>query len=515
MTAKITVGLRLPRLALTLSGVGGQTVSQLGLPGPQGPPGAPGADGAPGPAGSPTEWRGTYNGAIQYEGGDAVEVGGVAYLATLPTLGVAPPAAPWVAIEFGPAGPPGPQGNPGPAGTQGPTGPAGVAGPAGPAGPQGAVGEAGPAGPEGPAGPQGPAGAQGLIGPAGPQGVQGPQGNTGSAGPEWAAVDRWAKLGISLSPSQPAGLTTYEAWLAAGGVGLFGWIQTPTTDVIYVSGSPITLALALPTGTVLLDAKVVQGSPIDLALGMLSGAASTTDPGSVDVTGSPIDMALGIPLGAVQFDARLVAGEVMSLALTTLTGTVTLEGGGTAAVTDDFNRANGGLGANWTTVTGLGAPLIASNQIPYLVAAGWQAAYYSGETFTANQYAAAKNESPASPGIGVMVRQSASDKSCYRLWRDAGGEDPENWDLFSLGRVAADGSVTWICDTVPYAYMRLEVNGSTVTVKGKATAGGTWSALSSVGGASLPWTDPSPLSSGSPGIALFYGVIDDFAAGDL
>lgn len=34
-----------------------------------------------------------------------------------------------------------------------------------------------------------------------------------------------------------------------------------------------------------------------------------------------------------------------------------------ATLPDNFNRANGGLGYNWTTITGLSAPQIASNQV--------------------------------------------------------------------------------------------------------------------------------------------------------
>jgi hypothetical protein len=390
-----------------------------------------------------------------------------------------------------------------------------VAGPPGPAGPAGPAGAAGSAGPEGPAGPQGPAGGQGAVGPAGPQGNAGPTGPQGPAGDQLLSqAARWAYFGVILSPTQPAGLITYEQW-AAGQAGYFGWIQTPQTDTIYITASPASFALTALAAAVSLDVVPISAGVAGFVLTIPSPTVSVEEAGVVNIYAQAASFGLTIPTATVIADPLLIGASPASFALTIPTPVVSLEGGGGVSVTDDFNRANGGLGANWTTVTGLGAPLIAGNLVSYLTAAAWQAAYYSGATFTANQYAAAWNGSPASPGIGVMVRQSASDKSCYRLWRDAGGEDPDNWDLFSLGKIAADGTTTWICDTVPYAYMRLEVNGAVVTVKGKNTAGAAWTTLSSVGGASLPWTDPSPIASGSPGIALFYGNIDDFAAGDL
>lgn len=52
---------------------------------------------------------------------------------------------------------------------------------------------------------------------------------------------------------------------------------------------------------------------------------------------------------------------------------------------DNFNRANGGLGANWTTIASMGAPQIVSNLIQ--TTSGRDGAYYSAITWPNDQYA--------------------------------------------------------------------------------------------------------------------------------
>ncbi len=54
--------------------------------------------------------------------------------------------------------------------------------------------------------------------------------------------------------------------------------------------------------------------------------------------------------------------------------------------TDDFNRANGGLGANWTTATSSGAPQIDTNVVRTNVVATDSRAYYNAVSFPNDQY---------------------------------------------------------------------------------------------------------------------------------
>jgi hypothetical protein len=61
--------------------------------------------------------------------------------------------------------------------------------------------------------------------------------------------------------------------------------------------------------------------------------------------------------------------------------------GYTQVATDTFQRANGGLGANWTTVTGDSALQIASHLVEPSASNTNCASYYSGSSFNNNQYA--------------------------------------------------------------------------------------------------------------------------------
>lgn len=77
------------------------------------------------------------------------------------------------------------------------------------------------------------------------------------------------------------------------------------------------------------------------------------------------------PTGPAGSGGSLAAGNNnLVLAASTLVTTAT----------DNFNRANGGLGANWTTASGyLGtAPTITSNQVVGNASMTWQGAYYTG-----------------------------------------------------------------------------------------------------------------------------------------
>ena len=77
-----------------------------------------------------------------------------------------------------------------------------------------------------------------------------------------------------------------------------------------------------------------------------------------------------------------------------------------ATVSDNFNRANGGLGSNWTTVSGTTAPQIVNNTAQPGSAGTLNSAYWSANTFGSNQYAAASfpNSSGTNYGPAIAVR---------------------------------------------------------------------------------------------------------------
>jgi hypothetical protein len=378
-----------------------------------------------------------------------------------------------------------------------------VQGPTGPAGPQGEAGPAGPIGLTGPAGPQGPAGAQGLIGPAGPQGEQGVQGPQGPAGDQLlSAAARWAYFGVTLSPTQPTGLVTYEQWVASGGVGHFGWIQTPQTDTIYVLASPMTFGLAMPTPVVTLDAIAVQASPIGFGVVIPTPTVELTDPGIVNVFAGAMSFGLTVPTTTVIVDPLFVNASTASFALTVPTPVVTLEGGG-ASVTDDFNRTNGALGGNWTTTTGsVGTLQVVSNKVT--ASGGAAGAYYSGATFAANQYAELVVDAF---NVFVAVRVAAGANTMYRARLVYDTEADDGTSTIELSKIV-NGTPTVIrqdgfLGLATGSALRLTVQGTSLSVKYGATT-------------HYSGVTDAAIASGAPGLWLYSGVTgDNFAAADV
>jgi hypothetical protein len=73
------------------------------------------------------------------------------------------------------------------------------------------------------------------------------------------------------------------------------------------------------------------------------------------------------------------------------------------AIIDTFNRADGGLGANWTTLSGLSAPRIVSNECAPVSGGGSSGAMYNAQQFDSDCYAVV--DMPATAGnVGVFLR---------------------------------------------------------------------------------------------------------------
>lgn len=88
------------------------------------------------------------------------------------------------------------------------------------------------------------------------------------------------------------------------------------------------------------------------------------------------------------------------------------------AISDNFNRADGSLGSNWTTPTGASAPAISGNQVTAGSPGVANAAYWSANSFTNDQYAQAQfttAEVSGQYGPGIAVRLNASGQG-YLLW---------------------------------------------------------------------------------------------------
>jgi hypothetical protein len=182
---------------------------------------------------------------------------------------------------------------------------------------------------------------------------------------------------------------------------------------------------------------------------------------------------------------------------------------------DDFNRADGALGANWGTTQGTIA--IVSNVCRFSANGARNVVFWSADTPDEDQFAQATcvtEQSTTSASAGVVVRHNGGTSqvtaSYYGFsWRG----DSDTWTLSKvvLGSASAlttaGGGPTTLIGAGP---LRLEVSGtSTVTLTGYLN-----------GSQVITTTDSSsPLSGGTAGLQAFDGSpvweFDDFSGGDL
>lgn len=180
------------------------------------------------------------------------------------------------------------------------------------------------------------------------------------------------------------------------------------------------------------------------------------------------------------------------------------------AVTDDFNRADGALGSNWTSVYGT-APSVFSNKCRGAAWAASGLAMYNG-AFPNDQYAECKVSvadgiydkhgpavrcSTASGGSAyvMIITVANGNANVYKLVNGSMGETPFlAWASMGLSAFA-DG------DTA-----KLAVSGTTITPYKNGSAG--------------TGTTDSDISSGNPGVWADNGAsgstyaLDDFAGTD-
>lgn len=177
-------------------------------------------------------------------------------------------------------------------------------------------------------------------------------------------------------------------------------------------------------------------------------------------------------------------------------------GGGSASVTDDFNRADGALGANWTTPINSSTTLaINTNRVISSTFNTRGYAYYSGTTFANDQYAQVDLNTQISGYIGVGCRMD----------NDANGYDVEVTNTTTAtirkltnGAASTLGSVLTLAD-LSGKTIRLSCYGTTIELF--------------VDGASVGTRTDATYSAGYPFIitnsnGLQYSV-DNFSGGDL
>jgi hypothetical protein len=213
-------------------------------------------------------------------------------------------------------------------------------------------------------------------------------------------------------------------------------------------------------------------------------------------------------LGLVVYTLSAASG---SFAVTGTDATLTYDANAVTK-TDDFNRTDGGLGANWTTPTGASGPVIESNVIvSHTASFGWVGAYRSDATFSNDNFSELEivRFGSNSAFAGPTVRVSPDAQTFYYLeinsaggayfGKQVNGSEDNNQtipnDTFTVGSVA-----------------RIEVTGSDVSIyKNGAQVGTTW-------------TDGSPITTGAPGVVFYTNdgsggstniAFDNWQGGDL
>jgi len=164
---------------------------------------------------------------------------------------------------------------------------------------------------------------------------------------------------------------------------------------------------------------------------------------------------------------------------------------------DNFDRANGGLGTNWTTVTGLAAPQITSNTVNPLAVGSDSAAFYNAVSFPNDQWSQATMVAAAtSQGIEILCRCAAAAKTFYygQVTGPVGATAKaylKKWVAGTLTSLVGPTTFTSAANDV----FRLEVIGTSLVLYQNDVA--------------LISTTDSSIASGSPGIYVYAdaGVI--------
>jgi hypothetical protein len=189
-----------------------------------------------------------------------------------------------------------------------------------------------------------------------------------------------------------------------------------------------------------------------------------------------------------------------------------------AIATDDFNRADGGLGANWTTAQNQLAPLIVSNVVqPNAVGSTESAAFYTATSFSPNQYSQVvlvQILTDFNRHAGVLLRCQAGVQTYYEImcFGALGTTCFLTIDKYVSASSTALASGSALVTINPNDVLRASVD-STHTIR--ITVNGV--------SAFAPTTDASsPIASGQPGINVHTSAnlttdskIDNWEGGDL
>jgi hypothetical protein len=322
-----------------------------------------------------------------------------------------------------------------------------------------------------------------------------------------ANVPNW-----TLSDGAPTSVTANAAYVlndAGNGAGLKGRFNISRPSANAVQGHVITLIDSDPVTTLASGPKRPAATATDAWLG--------NDASSNDLTlnqlgiggGTAVNLHVGTVPGTAWveqttatnklFTAALsvqAQGPFQDLASVTAPGLPVLNG---SQATDNFNRANGSIGANWTQTDGTWS--VTNNQATYTLGGDSEASVvYTNISFANDQYAQVTLAATTNAASGVMVRGSNVANTGYSL--ACGGSS-----CFIFKVVA--GAVTNLTSSgaIPTSngdVLRLEVHGTALTAFKNGTQ--------------ILSTTDSAIASGSPGMwseNAATTIFDNWRGGDL
>ncbi len=304
----------------------------------------------------------------------------------------------------------------------------------------------------------------------------------------WREKDAgWSTMPAVTVTSGNASAAIAERWTKDTGA---AWAVAAASGAYSGNGTAWSAAMDVDPGLIIGDGVSVGCSNQDDAPTWSAQAIAATGAtfGSVTERSEAVSTTTGQDLGGMVFTAAVTAGPASAAA--TVTGTASAASRGTTALVrlrqtpafvDDFNRANGALGANWSVLNGASLTVV-SNE-----AASPDANTNHMKTVavvsSSNMYAqATMKTSGASLGVGARFPSSASETGY--VWRYNGTD----CTLFvvSAGSFSSIGSAYTATLSVG-AVLRIEVEGTAIRgyVDGVLRASATNSTVTSGGNGSL------------------------------
>lgn len=179
-----------------------------------------------------------------------------------------------------------------------------------------------------------------------------------------------------------------------------------------------------------------------------------------------------------------------------------LVGAGPLQYTDNFNRANGGLGSNWQTAPTLAAPTISSNVVTTSASTEAGALWIGGTALNAAQYVQALIDPATSGGVGLLWRFSTGAFSGYQIECYDQQTTCELYEITSGSWTEIGSFSHGISAGVPFT-LRVESNGGTHSVY--------------VNGGFINSYSDSTHTAGRTGLYKWHntGNVDDFVTGNL